>query len=78
MEFKKVLTSLLKRFDEQEIWPEDIIRLKIQAMANNPGRRNRELADIEEIDWELVREYFQLFDFKEEFTRLKKGYYEAD
>ena len=60
--------------------PEDIIGLKVQAIANDPLRKNRELADIEsifdklgnEIDQDLLREYFQVFGMEEEYNHLVK------
>ncbi|MEO0129400.1 MAG: nucleotidyltransferase [candidate division WOR-3 bacterium] len=62
--------------------PEDIIGLKVQAIANKPERKNRELADIESIlekfskniDWELLKEYFHLFGFDKDFNELRKRY----
>lgn len=50
--------------------PEDVIGLKVQALANNPKRETRELADIEDLlrahrnqlDWKRLEEYFALFD----------------
>ena len=62
--------------------PEDIIGLKLQALVNNPERENQETADIERIAnfykdrlrWDLIKEYFDLFDKEEEYTRLRKRY----
>lgn len=62
--------------------PEDVIGLKLQAFINEPERENRELADIESImnyfknklDWNLIREYFGLFEKKEKFKELKEKY----
>lgn len=61
---------------------EDLIGLKIQAMVNNPERKIREQADIEVLfeqfhatmDWQLVREYFDLFDLYEYFKFFKEKY----
>ncbi|NTV28576.1 MAG: nucleotidyl transferase AbiEii/AbiGii toxin family protein [Candidatus Omnitrophica bacterium] len=58
--------------------PEDIIGLKVQAIANAPSRRSRDLADIEwlivthraSLDLALVREYFELFGMSDELNRL--------
>ena len=49
---------------------EDIIGFKLQAMANNKERQEKELLDIKElikinrqkIDWSLLKEYFSLFN----------------
>lgn len=60
--------------------PEDIIGLKVQAMANAPSRKTRELSDIEaiiekfknKIDWSIVEEYFKIFNLQDEFKKLKE------
>ncbi|MFN3551228.1 MAG: nucleotidyl transferase AbiEii/AbiGii toxin family protein [Endomicrobiia bacterium] len=62
--------------------PEDLIGLKIQAIVNDKERRNREFIDIEELmilykgnlDWQLLEEYFSLFELKDKFKELKKKY----
>lgn len=59
--------------------PEDVVGFKVQAMANNPRRRSRELADIEQllelygknIDWARVEQFFTLFELQEDFRELK-------
>lgn len=64
--------------------PEDIIGLKLQALVNDPRREHRDIADMEElltakqysrdpIDWQLLEEYFRLFDRGELLSRLKRG-----
>ena len=60
--------------------PEDIIGLKVQAMANNPMRRAREAVDIDALasqhgatlDWARILEYYDLFELSEEGQRLKE------
>lgn len=63
--------------------PEDIIGLKLQAMVNDPTRERRDLADMEallvtakerddDVDWTLLRDYFDLFDRAETLQRLKE------
>ncbi|MEO0137001.1 MAG: nucleotidyl transferase AbiEii/AbiGii toxin family protein [candidate division WOR-3 bacterium] len=72
----------IKDIEIKVLQPEDIIGLKVQAIANKPERKNRELADIESIlekfskniDWELLKEYFHLFGFDKDFNELKKRY----
>jgi len=62
--------------------PEDIIGLKVQALSNDPARQRLEIADIQRImeqrgkdlNWELLREYFQLFKKEEEYEKFKKTY----
>lgn len=87
--FRKISLEMLNRamrkkiFNQKEVInvlePEDIIGLKIQALANDPGRKTKEIADIEAIldlykdklDWERIREYFKLFEMEDEFEKLK-------
>lgn len=62
--------------------PEDIIGLKVQALANNPAREEFEKNDIksiiekyrEYIDWNRLEEYFTLFFLTEYYEKLKKDY----
>ncbi|MFN8548229.1 MAG: hypothetical protein U0527_09790 [Candidatus Eisenbacteria bacterium] len=66
--------------------PEDIVGLKVQPIADDPGRRNQDVADIEallsihapKIDWARLREYFGLFDLAAELTELEKRYLRAE
>lgn len=61
---------------------EDLIGLKVQALFNNPERKTIEQADIEilferfhgTMDWQLVREYFELFGLQEYFETLRGKY----
>ncbi|MCM8784188.1 MAG: nucleotidyltransferase family protein [Candidatus Omnitrophica bacterium] len=87
--FRKISLRMLERAKERKIFngkesirillPEDIIGLKVQAIANDPLRRIKELADIEalvdlyreRLDWQNLKEYFSLFEMEEEFRRLK-------
>lgn len=62
--------------------PEDIIGLKVQAIANNPSRRPMDQADIEalmqlygpRLAWDRIREYFDLFGFSDLCTDLEARY----
>lgn len=62
--------------------PEDVIGLKIQAIANNPRRRAREQYDIEQLaeihghrlDWECIQSYFDLFEMGQEGKELRAKY----
>lgn len=62
--------------------PEDIIGLKLQAAINNPERGPREYIDIEsliehyktDLDWNILEEYFSLFERQEKFFALKAKY----
>ena len=60
---------------------EDLIGLKVQAFVNDPSRQERDWADIIQIirhardhsvavDWELLGDYFSLFDLKIKFAEL--------
>jgi hypothetical protein len=61
---------------------EDLIGLKVQAIANDERRKTGDLADIEslmavkgnELDWSLVQEYFALFNMKDIFDELRSKY----
>ncbi len=60
--------------------PEDIVGLKVQALANNSERREWELADIkrvfekygQELDWDRLRYYFELFDLGDLYYEYRK------
>jgi hypothetical protein len=66
--------------------PEDVIGLKVQAMANDPERRAQELADIEalmarygdKLDWERIEEFYRLFDLEQEASALRKRFGHAE
>jgi predicted nucleotidyltransferase len=59
---------------------EDIIGLKVLSSSNDPNRASKDLWDIEDLmrryrrtlDWELVRDYFRLFDRETEYKNLRK------
>jgi len=60
--------------------PEDIIGLKVQALVNNPDRKNRDLADIEALaangglEWERIAPYYAMFGMEKDFEALKGKY----
>jgi len=62
--------------------PEDVIGLKVQAIANNPDRQHQDRADIERLmdqhrealDWKRIEEYYQLFGMDEEGQQLRKRF----
>lgn len=88
--FREYSLKMLERARIQEkegvrvkvLMPEDVIGLKVQAMANDPLRKTKELADIEsiidkfknQIDWNIVEEYFKIFELYDEFKKLKEKY----
>lgn len=62
--------------------PEDLIGLKVQALANNPARRHKELADIEallearkDLDWGRLREFFVMFDLNVAYAELETRFH---
>lgn len=62
--------------------PEDLIGLKVQAFANDETREPIDMYDIETLlkihhrtlDWELVGQYFDLFDSTPQFLELQRKY----
>lgn len=69
-------------YEVKVLRPEDIIGLKLQAMFNNSERRLLERSDIElllahfhkSIDWDLLEDYFQLFQEQAWLEELKAKY----
>ncbi len=94
--FRKVSTGMLSRASELPVFagslrvrtlrPEDVIGLKVQALANDPQRERRDLVDIEllaeryaaEIDWGRMREYFALFGKVELYEGIREAHGPAD
>ena len=87
--FRKASMKMLERAGAEKLFPEgppivvlkveDVIGLKIQAIANAPHRRSQDLADIqnlvevhrESIDWELIQDYCALFGMMDVAEKLK-------
>ncbi|PIU83361.1 MAG: hypothetical protein COS68_04445 [Elusimicrobia bacterium CG06_land_8_20_14_3_00_38_11] len=83
---RKYALQMLKRAKPEEIFgskikiakPEDLIGLKIQSSSNDPQRYHKDMADIESViganiknlDLELVREYFKLFEREKELDEI--------
>jgi len=88
--FRKYSKNMLERYEIREIEdikvkvlkPEDMIGLKVQAIANSPERKIKELYDIESIvekfkdniKWEVVKEYFEIFELNKDFEEIFKKY----
>lgn len=88
--FREVAVGMLQRAQSRPIFdgkltlrvlqPEDIIGLKVQAMANNPKRLAHEQWDIESliraqqgrVDWERIQHYYELFGLGSEVAKLKE------
>ncbi|HBU70402.1 MAG TPA: hypothetical protein DEE98_08505 [Elusimicrobia bacterium] len=68
-------------FKAKIVIPEDIIGLKLQSSVNDPGRRAKDMLDIEtlikinrkSLNFGLVKEYFDLFEKSAEFDRILKA-----
>jgi hypothetical protein len=78
--FRQASLEMLERADEKEIFngrfkikvlqPEDLIGLKLQAVKNNPSRKDSDLADIKALatvrgdllDWQAVKRYAEILD----------------
>ena len=73
--------EIIDGYTVQVAVPEDIIGLKLQAIANDPERASQDMADIEwlikhhhkVLDRKILEEYFGLFDRIEDLTRLYQG-----
>ena len=94
--FRKVSLAMLDRAMEKPILgrsrlarllqPEDVIGLKVQALANDPARRMKEMADIEalmdvygaEMDWYRLGEFFELFGLSRELRALRGRFDRVD
>ncbi len=93
--FRQASMRMLDRAEEAELFAEgpsvrvlaveDVIGLKIQAMANAPHRRSHDLADIQHlvevhrtsIDWELLEDYCDLFGMSDMVEALKAGKWQS-
>ena len=94
--FREISTAMLERAPEVSVFagtlrlrtlrPEDLVGLKVQALANDPGRERQDLADIDrlaerfaaEMDWERIREYFALFDRLELYDEIREAHGPVD
>ncbi len=90
--FRRASEGMLRRAAIREILggrqtirvllPEDIVGLKVQAIANNPSRGPTDQADIEalmrlhgsRLAWDRIREYFELFGFSDLCRELEARY----
>lgn len=93
--FRKAALQMLERAKSNPVFggtqtvkvaeAEDVIGLKVQAMANDPRRRIQELGDIERLmdfygsrlDWERIQEYFALFEMGKEARELRERFGDA-
>jgi len=69
-------------FTVKVLQPEDVIGLKIQAMANNPSRLAKESVDVEalmeqygaRLDWDRIQEFYDLFELSDEGRHLRERF----
>lgn len=91
--FREPTRRMLERAAEKTIFtdalavrvlqPEDLIGLKIQAIANNRDREQGDMYDIEELvrlhgttlDWDRIEEYCTIFDRPDLFVALKEKHH---
>ncbi|MGA1823141.1 MAG: nucleotidyl transferase AbiEii/AbiGii toxin family protein [bacterium] len=81
----KKATIFENKYTINVLCSEDIIGLKLQALVNDKSRENREYADIEmlmeyygeDLNWDLIEEYYALFDKGKEFKRIRDLYKNA-
>ena len=89
--FREISVGMLQRAENKKVFDEtisikvlrieDLIGLKVQAIANDETRKPIDLADIralialceKEIDWPLLENYFAMFGFQELLKDLRKG-----
>jgi len=88
--FREISTGMLQRAENKKIFngtidirvlkTEDLIGLKVQAIANDAARKNIDLADIRslislyktELDWPLIEIYFSMFGLQELLQEIRK------
>lgn len=69
-------------FTVKVLQPEDVIGLKVQAMANDSFRLAKETVDIEalmehsgaRLDWDRIQEFYDLFELSDEGRRLRERF----
>jgi predicted nucleotidyltransferase len=89
--FREISVGMLQRAENKKIFGgtisikvlkiEDLIGLKVQAIANDEARKPIDLADIKaliafrktDIDWPLLENYFAMFGFQELLKDLRKA-----
>jgi hypothetical protein len=87
--FREASLQMLRRAVEKEIFgmvkilsmiPEDLIGLKLQAIKNNPQRKQREMEDIlflvenykDKMDWSLIEQYVRLLEMQVLYQEICK------
>ena len=88
--FRQASLEMLERAEEKAIFegelkikvlrPEDLIGLKLQAIKNNPARKELDSSDIKalaaaqqgRLDWTLINEYAKILDAEDLLRELRK------
>ncbi len=88
--FRQASLEMLERAEEKEIFggelkikvlrPEDLIGLKLQAIKNNPSRREQDMADIKalinaqsgKLDWTEIAKYAEILNADDLLTEIKE------
>jgi hypothetical protein len=94
--FRHIALSMLQRSVNKKLFsgeleiptllPEDIIGLKVQALANNPEREELEAGDIvrilevywNNVDWTTLKKYFILFNREKEYLKYETRFRKRD
>jgi hypothetical protein len=85
--FREASLYMLERAEDKEVFgelnikvlrPEDLIGLKLQAIKNNPERKQREIEDMlfllkahkDKIDWSLIDRYAKILNMEEVYKEI--------
>jgi len=76
---KKVFSN---QYEVMILLPEDLIGLKVQALANDPEREMKEKMDIEAIvsalaqklDWKIIEKYYKILSREKDYGILRNKY----
>jgi hypothetical protein len=79
---RAVEKKLFEKLTVRILIPEDLIGLKVQAIANDKSRESLDMYDVETLmklhgsvlDWELIAEYFEIFEELPLFAELQEKY----
>ena len=77
--------TVFDQYSVKVLFPEDIIGLKVQAIANEPSRHAADFQDIrlllkykkmnqQNVDWELLEDYFDLFNKQNLLVQLRNEF----
>jgi predicted nucleotidyltransferase len=77
--------TVFDQYSVKVLSPEDIIGLKVQAIANEPSRHAADFQDMrlllkykkmnqQNVDWELLKDYFDLFNKQNLLVQLRNEF----